>query len=104
MANVSGYGANQFSLHNAKLAMALVGKDRHYYFKTIQRRHLNRTAARYFQRKDAEDLIEEVIQKTPSTITAVRKKLPFEFPEKIAQSIFQGLQQSADLLAHMPKE
>jgi len=84
--------------------MALVGKNRHYQFRTVQRRHFNSTAARYFQREDAEDLLEQVIQQTPAAIKAVAEKLPVGFPEKVARPIFQGLQQSADLLDRMPKK
>ncbi len=43
---VEGAGPNQFSHFRAKMAMALLGKNRHYHFKDIQRRHFNSTAAR----------------------------------------------------------
>ncbi len=101
---VEGGGANQFSRHKAKLAMALHGKSRHYLVKDIQRRHFNSTAAQYFQRADAEDLIEQVLQRTPSAIANVASKLPSGFPEKVAQTIFQGLHKSALQLASMAKD
>lgn len=49
-------GANQYALHKAKLAMALLGKNNHYRFADVQRRHFNSTAARCFLRTDAEDV------------------------------------------------
>ncbi|MES2257403.1 MAG: type II toxin-antitoxin system HipA family toxin [Pseudomonadota bacterium] len=100
---VEGNGSNQFSRYKAKLAMALLGKSKHYHFKDVQRRHFNSTAARCFQRDDAEDLIEQVLASTPAAIAAVANRLPPGFPGKVAETIFQGLRTSADQLARMPK-
>lgn len=101
---VEGNSASQFSHYKAKLAMALLGKNKHYYFKDVQRRHFNSTAAKCFQRTDAEDLIEQVLERTTTAINNVAKKLPKGFPEKVAESIFQGLRKSAEQLDRMPKE
>ena len=95
---VEGNGASQFSRHKAKLAMALLGKNKHYHFKDVQRRHFNSTAAKCFQRPDAEDLIEQLLERTPTAIENVAKKLPLGFPAKVAESIFQGLRKSAEQL------
>lgn len=100
---VEGSGANQFSRFKAKMAMALLGKSKHYLFKDIQRRHFNSTAAKCFKRRDAEDLIEEVLGRTPVVIENISRRLPEGFPEKIARSILEGLRGSADLLERMPK-
>ncbi|MBA3625406.1 MAG: HipA domain-containing protein, partial [Methylibium sp.] len=100
---VEGNGASQFSRYKAKLAMALLGKSKHYHFKDVQRRHFNTTAAKCFQRADAEDLIEQVLERTPAAIGNVASKLPQGFPEKVAHTIFQGLHKSAEQLARMPK-
>lgn len=99
---VEGNGPNQFSRHKAKLAMALLGKNRHYHFKNVQRRHFNSTAALCFQRTDAEDLIVQVLQAVPSAIEQVAARLPGGFPERVASSIFQGLRSSATQLQKMP--
>lgn len=96
---VEGKGASQFSWHKAKLAMALQGKSRHYHFKDIQRRHFNSTAARYFQRDSAEDVIEEVLQGLERAIAAVTARLPAGYPERVATSVFEGLRRTARLLA-----
>lgn len=101
---VEGRGASQFSMHKAKLAMALLGKNRHYHFKDVQRRHFNSTAARCFQRPDAEDLIGQVLERTPAAIDNVASKLPGGFPEKVAVSIFEGLRRSAEQLDRMPRQ
>jgi serine/threonine-protein kinase HipA len=100
---VEGKAVNQFSRLEAKLAMALLGKNKHYHWRDIQRRHFNSTAARCFQRTDAEDLIEQVLARTPAAIDKVTSKLPKGFPEKVAESIFNGLRQAAHKLERMPK-
>lgn len=101
---VEGGGASQYSLHKAKLAMALLGKNKHYHFKDVQRRHFNSTAAKCFQRPDAEDVIAQVLERTPAAIDNVASKLPSGFPEKVAASIFQGLRRSAEQLDRMPRQ
>lgn len=96
---VEGNGASQFSWHKAKLAMALQSKHRHYHFKDIQRRHFNATAAKFFQRDSAEDVIESVLNDLERAITAVTARLPAGYPEAVAMSIFAGLRRTAKLLA-----
>jgi len=97
---VEGNGASQFSWHKAQLAMALHGKHRHCNFKDIQRRHFNATAAKFFQRESAEDVIEEVLEHLERAIAAVTARLPAGYPEKVATAIFAGLRRTADLLAN----
>jgi serine/threonine-protein kinase HipA len=99
---VEGNGHNQISMHRARLAMAMLGKSKHYRFKDVQRRHFNSTAARCFHRPDAEDLIEQVLAATPRAIDAVAARLPSAFPPRVASSIFEGLERSAQALARMP--
>jgi serine/threonine-protein kinase HipA len=101
---VEGNAASQFSYYKAKMAMAVLGKRKHYQFKDVQRRHFNGTATRFFQRPDAEDLIDELLGRTSTAIENVANRLPSGFPEKVAQSIFRGLRESAEQLARMPKE
>ena len=100
---IEGGGANQYSLHKARLAMALLGKNRHYRFADVQRRHFNSTAARCFLRADAEDVIEQVLACTTGAIDAVGARLPVGFPQQVAETIFAGMQRSAKQLANMAK-
>jgi serine/threonine-protein kinase HipA len=101
---VEGKGANQFSRHQAKVAMALYGKNKHYRLKDIQRRHFNGTAAMYFQRPNAEDLIAQVLAHTQMAIDNVAARLPAQFPGRVAESIFKGLLYSAQSLEQMPSD
>jgi serine/threonine-protein kinase HipA len=95
---IEGGGANQYSLHKARLAMALLGKNKHYRFADVQRRHFNSTAARCFLRADAEDVIERVLARTAGAIEAVAARLPTGFPERVADTIFNGIARSAKQL------
>ena len=95
---IEGRGANQYSLHSAKLAMAMLGKNKHYRFSDVRRRHFNTTAAKCFLRADAEDVIERVLARTTGAIEAVAARLPAGFPERIAATIFTGIERSAQQL------
>jgi serine/threonine-protein kinase HipA len=100
---IEGGGPSQVSRHKAKMAMAMLGKSKHYAMKDIQRRHFNATAARYFQRADAEDLISEVLDRTPVAIENVARRLPPGFPPRISNAIFKGVLDTAHRLAAMPR-
>ena len=99
---VAGDGGNQWSWHKAKLAMAVAGKNRHYLMKDVQRRHFNSMAMSCFYGFDAEPIIQQLIERTPAAIKAVASCVPPDFPEKVADRIFTGLQTSADRLAATP--
>ena len=100
---VEGNGPNQFSMFKAKLAMAILGKNKQYHFKDIQRRHFNSMAGKCFDRADAEDVIGRVLEATPRAIEAMGSRLPEGFPNWIADSITNGLRESAVLLIKMSK-
>jgi serine/threonine-protein kinase HipA len=100
---VEGNGPNQFSIYKAKMAMAVLSKNKHYLFKDIQRRHFSNMAARCFDRVGAEEVIGRVLEATPRAIEAMGSRLPEGFPDWIAESVFKGLRQSAELLERMPK-
>jgi serine/threonine-protein kinase HipA len=100
---VEGNGPTQFSMFKAKMAMAVMGKNKHYLFKDIQRRHFNNMASKCFDRSDAEDVIQRVLETAPTAIEAMGRRLPEGFPDWIAASVFNGLRVSAELLERMPK-
>ena len=99
---VEGKKPNQFSLHDAKLAMALCGKNKHYRFKDIQRRHFNAMAQRCHLGPDAEVLIERVLQATPGVVDRIGARLPAGFPSEVSGRILDGLVRSARVLQSMP--
>ncbi|MGL6518456.1 type II toxin-antitoxin system HipA family toxin [Aeromonas caviae] len=84
----------------AKMAMALLGKNKQYHFTNIQPRHFISTAAKVgFSPDTAALLMREMAADTDSVISAVTAELPVGFPEHISNAIFSGLSaQAAKLL------
>jgi serine/threonine-protein kinase HipA len=99
---VMGDGPSQWSSQDLKLAMALLGKNRHYHMHRIQRRHFNSTARQVGYAQDAEPLLRELIERTPAVVEAVRSELPQRFPAQVADSILRGLLDAARTLEAMP--
>lgn len=99
---VEGSGPNQFSRHDAKLAMAMLGKSKHYRFKDVHRRHFNSTAARCHYGSDAEDLIQPILSETRAVVDRVYAQLPPDFPGAVAGTVLEGLVRSARVLEAMP--
>jgi serine/threonine-protein kinase HipA len=99
---ILGNGPNQWSPYEVKMAMALLGKNRHHNMVTIQRRHFNSTAQKVGFGRDAEDVIQELIAKTPSVITEVREQLPKDFSPLVADRVLDGLQAAVATLEGMP--
>ena len=99
---ILGKKGNQLPWQNAKLAMAMLGKSRHYHLAKIMRRHFNTTAARCAWGEDAEDIINELLNRVEPAIAAVEKRLPSDFPEDVATSIFAGIRSQAKKLREQP--
>ncbi|MFM9968414.1 MAG: type II toxin-antitoxin system HipA family toxin [Burkholderiales bacterium] len=98
---IMGESSNKISWHNAKLAMSVRGKSKHYLLKTIQRRHFNHMAMLFGLGESAEALINEVLAATPGVVASVQKGLPKEFPQQVLDTILQGLMKSAKQLEAM---
>lgn len=88
---IIGNGKNQLAWRNAKLAMALSGKNRHYDLATILRRHFNATAVKCGWGENAEDIISELLARVEPAIEAVTRQLPPGFPQDVAVAIFEGV-------------
>lgn len=98
---VIGPGPNQWADQDIKLAMALLGKSRHYLGRSIMRRHFNSTARKVGCGKSAEPLLQDVIARTPAVVAKVRADLPAGFSEKVADKILGGLLDAARALERM---
>lgn len=74
------------------MAMALIGKNRHYEWYNIQRRHFIQTAkAAHYSTERAETILDEMLEKVDTVIESIKSKLPKEFPSKISEPIFEGI-------------
>jgi serine/threonine-protein kinase HipA len=99
---IIGTGRNQLAWKNARLAMAVSGKNRHYHLASIMRRHFNATAARCGWGEDAEDIIGELLANVDGAIDAVAGQLPQGFPQDVATAIFEGMRTQARRLQEQP--
>jgi serine/threonine-protein kinase HipA len=98
---VLGDGPDQWSPREIKLAMALLGKSRHYQMRGIQRRHFNSTAQEVGYGPSAEPIIEELIVRTPAAIAEVQADLPQDLSPRVADSILGGFGEAAKALERM---
>jgi len=83
----------QLQIKKIKMAMALKGKNNHYLWHNIQRRHFLNTAkvANYSVQK-AEQILDLMLAKVDTVIEKISNKLPNKFPKKISRPIFAGMQ------------
>lgn len=99
---VIGDGPNQWAARELKLAMALLGRNRHYLMHTIQRRHFNSTAKKLGYGETAEPLLQELVERTPAVVAQVQNELPEGFSQQVADQILDGLLSAARALEAMP--
>lgn len=98
---IIGRGAKKIPWQDAKLAMSVRGRNKHYLLKDIQRRHFNQAAVRCGFGESAESLISGILSATPAVIASVQHKLPREFPQHVLDGILHGLATSARRLEAM---
>lgn len=92
---VMGHQANQFAPEKIRMAMAVSGKNRHYRWSTIQRRHWIATANACNLGIKAESIVDELIGHTSKLVSCIRAQLPKHFPTSVAEPVLQGLENAA---------
>jgi serine/threonine-protein kinase HipA len=91
---VIGNGPNRVAWQEAKLAMAMRSKNVHYELARIQTRHWQGLA----QRSGAEgtwEAMQALVARVEPAIARVQMLLPAGFPERTAQTIFDGLRRQS---------
>lgn len=91
---VIGRGANQLPVQDAKLAMAIAGRRRHYKIVEIQAWHWHRLA----QRVGGNALwsqMRELVESVSAVIDRVQGNLPRGFPERVVSKITDGARRQA---------
>lgn len=84
-----------------KMAMALLGKNRHYKLESLQRRHFVSTAkAANFSEDIAIQLLDEMLDKVEGVIKTTQALLPNNFPQHISQPIFDGMLKTRERLVN----
>jgi serine/threonine-protein kinase HipA len=75
-----------------RMAMAVRGKNRHYRWKEIQRRHWLTTAERCrFPAAATTEILDDCASKIDAVIAHVEAQLPRGFPATVSEPIFEGL-------------
>lgn len=75
-----------------KMAMGLLGKNKHYRFFDIEPRHFLSTAAAVgLPMETAKAWLRELADKTPSVIEVATRELPPDFPTNVSEPIFTGM-------------
>lgn len=95
---IIGSGPNHLAWQKAELAMAVHGKNAHWKLKDIRPRHWE-GMARAAGLRDADGLINEVSIQVPSVLAQVGATLPKNFPMRISDKIFAGIERQTKVLA-----
>lgn len=91
--------SKQIAMQKVGLAMAVFGKHKHYKLQNISRRHWLDTAKKCkFPKDEMEIIIEKCCDTVGDCIATTVSELPDNFPAKIAESIFFGLERARDRL------
>ncbi len=93
-----GKKAGQIAPEKLRMAMAVRGKNKHYDWKNIKTRHWLTTAKKCGAGNIVEDIIQELVEKTPSVINEVSKSLPKDFPSTVSDKIFEGMEKALNIL------
>ncbi|RLL52737.1 type II toxin-antitoxin system HipA family toxin [Mariprofundus sp. EBB-1] len=93
---IMGEKPNHLSWHDAKLAMAFrSNSNTHYKLKDVYPRHFRAAAAKLGLAGQIDSIIEDILLATPTVIRDVGAMLPEQFPLRVAETIFAGLEESA---------
>lgn len=99
---ILGRGAGALDACDARLAMAVVGKNRHYMLAGIRRSHWNEMARACGFSAGADALIDALVERVPAALRAVAQLLPPGFPARVHDTVFAGIEAAAARLATMP--
>lgn len=96
---VMGHSAGKLAEEKVRVAMAVHGKNRHYRWQQILRRHWIRTGELAgLDSAVVEDVLDSLSAKTPEVIDTVAARLPSQFPPAVAEPIFNGMLAAAKRL------
>lgn len=97
-----GEAPDRLSPFEVKMAMAVRSKNAHWKIREIQRRHWEAVGARHgivtADGEPVQKVLDGLCEQTPGVIERVRRKLPKDFPEELAQAVFAGLKNAATQL------
>ena len=89
---VMGHGSGRIPSEKLKLAMAFIGKNRHYEWDKVGLRYFQETAKLCNFQSEIEKVILDLIDEVPKAIVQVSTELPSTFPDAVATPVLEGLQ------------
>ncbi len=92
---IIGRGPNQLNGRSAKLAMAVRSKNAHWKLSEIKARHWE-AVSRAAGLGSATPLLQEIAMQIPQAIESVNREIPAGFPAVVRDTIFEGLQRTAE--------
>jgi len=92
-----GHGRGKLAPQRVKMAMAVEGNNRHYFWEGIRSRHWHETAKRCGL-PGMQEVMTDMVARTSSAVETVRMKIPTGFSEQIADTILNGLQAAVERL------
>ena len=98
---IMGRGANQLNPREARLAMAVVGENRHYDLYGIHRWHWVAMGVA-LGLPDVSTQIVELVHWTPTVLDDVASRLPEDFPSAVFEAIRKGMLDAAKRLGGEP--
>lgn len=96
---IMGHGKDNLPGEKLRMAMSVTGKNRHYEWMKIQKRHWLSTADSCGALSMVSEIIDEILERLPSAISQVASNLPPNFPDSVASPIFDGIRVAAERLA-----
>ena len=86
-----GHARGQLAPEKVKMAMAVAGKNRHYRWAEIRRRHFEEMARRCGLGDQFGQIVQNIIEATPAVVANVQRALPPRFPGHVSDPIVQGI-------------
>jgi serine/threonine-protein kinase HipA len=93
-----GRGKIKLAKEKVKLAMAVRGGHKHYYWDRIVRKHWTDAARRDGMRAAAEGILGDLAGKADAVADTVSAALPKGFPDSVADPILEGMRKAAKRL------
>ncbi len=87
---VVGHGRGKLARQKVRMAMAVFGKNRHYRWAEIERRHWMETG-KACGFPGMTRIVDEVMDRTPSALETVWTGIPKDFPGSLSESILAGV-------------
>ncbi|MGY0618005.1 type II toxin-antitoxin system HipA family toxin [Lysobacter sp. A378] len=99
---IQGHGTGRLDPREAKLAMAVTGRNRHYKVREIHRWHWTSMAAQLGLETAPGELVAAMVAATPRVLDQVGEALPEGFPQALYEGVRDGMLAAAKRLEAEP--